>query len=446
MGCNDEVHSNNTSEGEVGTKLKVCIVGAGAAGLVNARYLKTHPDTFQVSVYERSDTIGGTWVYCDRIGFQEDGRSPVYSSMYQNLKTNIPMCIMGFSDFPLDSGCETGFVGHSSVLSYLTKYCDHHNIGPLINFHHEIKEVRRRSDRDSWLVTIRDIDNNTTFSKDFDSVLVCNGRYSVPKYPTVKNQDSFQGKILHTHDYRKPSELQGQRVVVLGAGPSGSDISLEVSSVADTVFLCHSLPTVFPDLPANIKQIRSSIHSFEGNSVIMKDKQVLSNIDCVILATGYHYDFSFLHESCKISVSPEGRVKDVYLHLINANYPSMGIWAIPSAILPFTLYEQQARFFMKHLLKEFQLPSTQDMILDSEQDFQERLSLGIPERHAHKMAKSQMLWNYEERLVKMARLPSTKPVVKSLFNSLPVFRRDHAKEYKNWDFEILTDTEYRCLK
>jgi cation diffusion facilitator CzcD-associated flavoprotein CzcO len=45
----------------------------------------------------------------------------------------------------------------------------------------------------------------------------------------------FQGRVMHSHDYREPASFEGQRVLVVGAGPSGLDIALEVSKVAETV-------------------------------------------------------------------------------------------------------------------------------------------------------------------------------------------------------------------
>ena len=54
--------------------------------------------------------------------------------------------------------------------------------------------------------------------------MVCNGHYSVPKVPEVKNLDLFPGLQMHSHEYRSPGVFKGLRVVVLGAAASGTDI------------------------------------------------------------------------------------------------------------------------------------------------------------------------------------------------------------------------------
>lgn len=64
---------------------KVCVVGAGAAGLCAARHLIERNDKFDVQVFEQSGQVGGTWVYRDEIDQDENGVK-IHSSMYKNLR------------------------------------------------------------------------------------------------------------------------------------------------------------------------------------------------------------------------------------------------------------------------------------------------------------------------------------------------------------------------
>ena len=67
---------------------RVCVIGAGAAGLCAARHL-LHHTSFQPVVFEQTDVVGGTWVYTDEVGTDQHG-NPVHSSMYKSLRTNLP--------------------------------------------------------------------------------------------------------------------------------------------------------------------------------------------------------------------------------------------------------------------------------------------------------------------------------------------------------------------
>ena len=71
-------------------RLRVAVIGAGAAGLVALRHLRDDLDTFQPVAFEQTTHVGGTWVYTDDIGIDSTTGRPVHSSMYRNLHVNIP--------------------------------------------------------------------------------------------------------------------------------------------------------------------------------------------------------------------------------------------------------------------------------------------------------------------------------------------------------------------
>ena len=73
----------------------VAIIGAGAAGLCMARYLRAKSRVFDFVIYERGKGIGGTWIYDDKIPPLKHGSAgvealrsneEVHSSMYKNLR------------------------------------------------------------------------------------------------------------------------------------------------------------------------------------------------------------------------------------------------------------------------------------------------------------------------------------------------------------------------
>lgn len=63
-------------------------------------------------------------------------------------------------------------------------------------------------------------------------MIVASGRYNKPFIPDIPGLASFGGRILHARDYHGPQPFAGQRVLVAGSGPSGSDIALELQQTA----------------------------------------------------------------------------------------------------------------------------------------------------------------------------------------------------------------------
>ena len=65
------------------TKRKVCIIGAGYAGLCAARHLLEAD--LEVTIFEKQHSVGGLWIYDESCGKDEFG-SPVHSAMYKNVR------------------------------------------------------------------------------------------------------------------------------------------------------------------------------------------------------------------------------------------------------------------------------------------------------------------------------------------------------------------------
>lgn len=59
--------------------------------------------------------------------------------------------------------------------------------------------------------------------------------FSIKKLGYVAGIETFEGKYLHSWDYKGPEDMYGKRVVVIGIGNSGGDIAVETSRVAEQV-------------------------------------------------------------------------------------------------------------------------------------------------------------------------------------------------------------------
>lgn len=62
--------------------LTVAVIGAGPSGICCAKNALEYGHN--VTVYEQNSTVGGTWLYTERIGNDEFG-IPIHSSMYKGL-------------------------------------------------------------------------------------------------------------------------------------------------------------------------------------------------------------------------------------------------------------------------------------------------------------------------------------------------------------------------
>ncbi|XP_049964048.1 uncharacterized protein LOC126484543 [Schistocerca serialis cubense] len=403
--------------------MRIAIVGAGAAGLASARHVQAS-ENHSCVVFERSTHIGGTWVYTEEVGIASDGL-PVHTSMYQNLRTNLPKEVMGFPDFPIPHR-EESYLPAKDILQFLNDYADHFGLRKHIKFQHVVTLVNPRDA--VWDVTVKNLASGEETVHEFDAVMVCNGHYFLPFVPSLPGSEKFRGRQTHSHDYRVPSLFKGRRVVVVGAGPSGMDLTLDISSQAELVILSHhfkeKIDTKFPD---NVFQ-KPEIVSLGEESVTFADGSTYK-IDDVFYCTGYQYSFPFLSEKCNVKVE-DNRVQPLFKHTIHIDYPTLCFIGLPFYVCAFSLFDLQARFFLSLLDGGWQLPSREQMLRDTEAEAAERAAAGLCGRQFHMMGERQ--GRFYRELAAVGRVAPLPPVLAKLHDEssrrfledLPGYRRD----------------------
>lgn len=68
-------------------------------------------------------------------------------------------------------------------------------------------------------------------------VINATGTWTRPFWPYYPGQETFRGRQLHVHDYVVADEFAGQRVVIVGAGISATQLLEEISLVTDTFWV-----------------------------------------------------------------------------------------------------------------------------------------------------------------------------------------------------------------
>ena len=86
-----------------------------------------------------------------------------------------------------------------------------------------------------WDLTVKDKKSGTVSEQTFDAVMVCSGHHADKNIPKFPGLDKFKGTVVHTHDYKDYHGYEDKRVVVVGIGNSGGDVSVELSRAASQV-------------------------------------------------------------------------------------------------------------------------------------------------------------------------------------------------------------------
>ncbi|KAI2662743.1 Flavin-containing monooxygenase FMO GS-OX-like 5 [Labeo rohita] len=440
-------------------KLRVAVIGAGAAGLCAARHLLSRPDTFAPPVvYELTKYIGGTWVYEEKVGSYDNGL-PIHSSMYRDLRTNIPKEVMSFPDFPFAKHLPS-FVHHTEVRKYLEQYCDHFRLWDHIQFGTSVASVSPVDVKGGWnglawnVTTDNGVDHSKSTTERFDAVMVCNGHFYDPYIPAIPGLEKFKGfpflilhntflllqrMLMHSHDYRSAEPLAGKSVVLLGAGLSGLDICMELSNVDAKVILSHGQRPLTCPLPPGVQQAPPVTSVLDDGTLEFKNGE-RAQPEVFLFCTGYNFTFPFLDKKVGVNVQ-EHLVWPLYKFLIPPAYPSLFIVGICRAICPFPHFHVQTKFILSVLDGSFCLPSREDMEKDVELDIAARHARGIATRHILKLDSEQ--WAYNDEL---ARLGGFKPLPRywsNLYESNKVFRARDMLNYKTHNYTVLDNMEWK---
>ena len=197
----------------------VCVIGAGSSGIAAAKAL--HERGIPFDCFEKSDQVGGNWVFGNRNGM---------SSAYRSLHINTSRERMEYSDFPMPKSYPD-FPHHTHIAEYFNDYVDRFGVRDRIVFETGVERARRGDDG-AWAVTL-----DTGETRTYDALAVANGHHWDPRWPEPAFPGEFNGKQVHAHYYIDNEDFRDKNVLVVGIGNSAMDIAVESSFVARNTFL-----------------------------------------------------------------------------------------------------------------------------------------------------------------------------------------------------------------
>lgn len=176
----------------------VIVIGAGPAGLAVGACLKA--EGFAPHLIEREATVGSAWRrHYDRLALHTDKR-----------RSSLP-------HHPLPASAPR-YVPRAEVVAYLEDYARHFALDPELGV--EVQQVMRTGNH--WQV------ETSAGPRSAQAVVLATGMADRPKRPSWPGLESFPGPVLHARAYRRPADLPGARVLVVGFGNSGGELAIDL--------------------------------------------------------------------------------------------------------------------------------------------------------------------------------------------------------------------------
>ena len=181
----------------------VLVIGAGPAG-INAAYALERAG-IEYRIIERTQQLAPTW-----------------NSLYPSLRLNTSRFFSELPGrrFPLHWGIHpTARQYHRYLVDWVK---DQH-----LPIEHGI-EVYRVAPREDGAWQVETSQGIETYR----AVIPATGVFDNPQLPQIEGMDRFRGDIMHSRDFRHPDQIRGKRAMVVGNGPSGTDIAVAAGQVA----------------------------------------------------------------------------------------------------------------------------------------------------------------------------------------------------------------------
>ncbi|KAL1550094.1 putative indole-3-pyruvate monooxygenase YUCCA9 [Salvia divinorum] len=181
------------------------IVGAGPSGLAVAAGLKKQGIPFVI--VERSDCIASLW----------------QKHTYDRLKLHLPKQFCQLPDFPFPDHYPR-YPNKRQFVEYMESYANHFDIKP--HFNESVETAKYDKACRLWRVRTAGAGGEVEYICQW--LVVATGENAERVVPDIPGLDEFGGEVIHACDYKSGDKFKGQRVLVVGCGNSGMEVSLDL--------------------------------------------------------------------------------------------------------------------------------------------------------------------------------------------------------------------------
>ncbi len=211
----------------------VVVVGAGAAGLSAAAALKRKG--IDAVVLEEDARVGGTW-----------------ARRYDRLHLHTVRGFSGLAHYRIPRRFPK-YLSRDEFIAYLGEYAQH--IGLRIITDSPVKKIVKDPDAAGWKIATA---GDTWRSR---AVVIAAGQYRIPIVPRWPGSDIYKGQLLHSASYSVPTPYVGKRVLVVGAGNSGTEIATDIAEngAAFVALSIRTSPAIVPRDPFGMPVQRTGI-------------------------------------------------------------------------------------------------------------------------------------------------------------------------------------------
>jgi cation diffusion facilitator CzcD-associated flavoprotein CzcO len=183
--------------------VRFAIIGAGMSGILSAIKLREagHDD---FTIYEKADSVGGTW----------------RENTYPGIACDVPSILYSYSFEPNPEWTHR-FSPGDEIRAYFERAARNHDIYGFIRFGEEITRCEFTEGR--WR-----LEAASGHHDEVDFVIAATGVLHHPNVPDFPGAEEFEGALFHSARWDHEAPLAGRRVGIVGTGSTAVQITAAV--------------------------------------------------------------------------------------------------------------------------------------------------------------------------------------------------------------------------
>ncbi|KAL2802339.1 dimethylaniline monooxygenase [Aspergillus granulosus] len=195
-----------------GKPFRILFLGAGAAGIDFLHWAPRELKELNVSIvcYEKNDDVGGTWL----------------ENRYPGCACDVPSICYSFP-WRANPSWSQFYSSSQEIHRYMRKIVQDEGMMSYIRLRHQVIEAKWNEERSKWVVSVRNLADNTVFTDECDVLLNGGGFLNAWKWPDIAGLHTFKGDLFHSATYNENYDLIGKRLAVIGNGSSGIQVVAE---------------------------------------------------------------------------------------------------------------------------------------------------------------------------------------------------------------------------
>ena len=137
-----------------------------------------------------------------------------------------------------------------SILEYLNETIDENDLRNNILLNHNVNSANWNSDKSFWELEIKEKDLLKNMTCNF--LFLCGGyfSYSKPHMPSFKNQEKFEGQLIHPQFWNDQINYSNKKIIVIGSGATAITLVPAIAEKAKHVVMLQRSPSYVVSRPS----------------------------------------------------------------------------------------------------------------------------------------------------------------------------------------------------